>query len=230
LTETYKVTANAIGTGANCLHSSGETRQKQCPNPCTGIPVDCEGNYEPENCGFRGCGQPSITKTKLWKKTKNATNGGSCPLENNTQNYTCPATAACHRGEDTRPGHLRAQSLFKNSNKKVRIFKFDGNGKKQCLGVNGNDATVGTDDGVSFHDCARNHHDRLNTWKIKNNNYIETWHTTDKFKLNGRDQPLCLDYDGSTFKTTRCDRTTGNDFKNRTQELRDHHQMTWARE
>lgn len=233
MTETYRVTANAVGTGNDCLHADGDTRQKDCPNPCTGPPENCEGDWAPENCGYRGCGQPSLTKTKSWVKTKDAKNGGSCPLENQTQSYTCPATNACHRGEDPRPGNLRARHLFKNSDKKVQIFKFDGDDKK-CLGVGGGDDVVGQNDSVGFHDCDRKHADRLNTWRIKDNNYIETWHTTSKFRKNGRDQPLCLDWNGwnnnSSFKVTRCDRWTGNDKKNRTQELRDHDKMTWPRQ
>lgn len=234
VTEKYNVIANAVGTGHTCPHTDGETRQKECKNPCSGPPENCQGHWAPENCGFRGCGQPSITKTKTWIKTRDAKNGGSCPLENQTLNYTCNATAACHKGEDIRDIAHRASNLFKNQNKKVRIFKFD-NGRKKCLGVDGGDAIIGKKDGVGFHDCDRNHHDILNTWKIKDKR-IETWHDTDKFHVNGRAQPLCLDYDKGSFKITQCvkndkgEEYTGNDLTNRTYTLLNHDKMTWARQ
>ena len=231
LTETYNVVANAVGNGADCPHSDKETRQKNCTNPCTGPPVNCVGDWAAETCGYRGCGAPSLTKTKAWIKTADARNGGSCALENETQTYVCPATNACHRGEDARPTNARAKYLFKNKNKKVRIFRVNSNGTtKECLSIGGSDGVFDEGDDVGFNNCDRANEDRLNTWRVKDNNYLETWHTTDKFKLNGRDQPLCLDYNNDKFKLERCDKLTGNDQKNRTQTILDHDKMTWPRQ
>lgn len=232
MTETYRITANAVGTGNDCLNTDGETRQKDCPNPCTGSPENCEGDWAPEHCGYRGCGKPSITKTKRWIKTKDAKNGGSCPLENQTHSYTCPATNACHRGEDPRPGNLRGSRMFKNSGKKVQIFKIDGN-NKTCLGIKGGDDKFGKNDKVGFYACDREHKDLMNTWKITNNDFIETWHKTDKFKKNGRPQPLCIDYNNKIFKLVDCKHGGGlstEDRKNRTLQLQDHTKMTWPAE
>jgi hypothetical protein len=98
------------------------------------------------------------------------------------------------------------------------------------LSIGGDDGVFDEGDDVGFNNCDREHEDRLNTWKVKDNNYLETWHTTDKFKINGRAQPLCLDYNNSKFKLERCDRTSGNDQKNRTQAILDHDKMTWPRQ
>ena len=60
---------------------------------CAPMPVDCQGEYEPESCSAT-CGQPETVKTKKFIVSVEPENGGtSCPPA--AMDYTCPETDPC---------------------------------------------------------------------------------------------------------------------------------------
>ena len=222
-------------------------RQYTCPATDLCAADRCIGTYDEAVCpSTRGCGEPETTVKRPFKIH---TNGSFCPEEGTTRDHICPSTAPCYTGSMNRPTTLYASQKFKNQNNRARLFKYK-NGRPYCLMIGGDDNKFSPNDSVELRPCNVHNNDaleqRLSSWRIKNDGRIETYETTDRYKKNNVNQPLCLDYNNNSYKVTKCDpgpppapqRGRGGggggggggnlDLLNRTFTLNDHGKMTWS--
>ena len=225
-TKSYIVSVQPENGGASCPGDQEYT----CPATDVCPVSQCIGDYEDVECPTdRSCDSPEMTIQRPFVVQKIADN---CPLEGTSLPKTCPATARCYHGDLDRPPAVRATGKFKNQSIPARMLKYK-NGRPYCLMIGGNDDTFSHGDSVELRDCGVHGNDvrekRLSSWRVKNDGRIETYFTTPKYKKNGIDQPLCLDYNNSSYKVTKCEpEATGNDLLNRTFTLQDHDKLTWS--